>query len=202
MSRSSNSCITPLLAEPQLVFDLSDFILRQFKFLVSGALKFQLDDAWSSQLSFGMSDFSVVGFDVWDKQNSSVVDLAFTQWISCLTLHGRNFTGSFTVLDLRFIYMNYCTLTTIGLDWSGINFIFLGSTGSNLRYPPLPTLVWVWWGCILRLEVFTWGRCDKAHWSSLGLFWMGSLWQLWTMQFTAWLKPHDSGVWRENNRLK
>jgi hypothetical protein len=201
MSRSSNSCITPLLAEPQLVFDLSDFILRQFKFLVSGALKFQLDDAWSSQLSFGMSDFSVVGFDVWDKQNSSVVDLAFTQWISCLTLHGRNFTGSFTVLDLRFIYMNYCTLTTIGLDWSGINFIFLGSTGSNLRYPPLPTLVWVWWeciaaqGCSLEIVVI---KLTGAYMGQYG-------WQLttvWTIQFTACLESHFTGVWREAEGLK
>ena len=119
-----------------------------------------------------------------------------------MSLHWRKVSsGWFTVLDLRFIYRT--AAHSPQLDWIGQQSIrYLESTGSNLRYPPLPTLVWVWWGCILRLEVFTWGRCDKAHWSSLGLFWMGSLWQLWTMQFTAWLKPHDSGVWRENNRLK
>ena len=157
----------------------------------------------SSQLDFGNFAFFVVLF--WCFETNKTVRMSVLLSLCgsvIMSLHWRKVSsGWFTVLDLRFIYRT--AAHSPQLDWIGQQSIrYLESTGSNLRYPPLPTLVWVWWGCILRLEVFTWGRCDKAHWSSLGLFWMGSLWQLWTMQFTAWLKPHDSGVWRENNRLK
>lgn len=119
-----------------------------------------------------------------------------------MSLHWRKgSSGWFTVLDLQFIYRT--DAHSPHLVWIGQESIrYSESTGSNLRYPPLPTLVWVWWGCILRLGILTWGRCDTAHWSLLGLFWMGSLWQLWTMQFTAWLKPHEGGVWRKDGRLK
>ena len=98
---------------------------RQFRFFwCIAVLKFSwkmrevLSCAWERSL--------YLLFGCWCIKTNKTVPMSVLLYLCgsvVMSLHWRNLTGRLSISDLRFISLNNSTLTTIGLDWSGINVI-------------------------------------------------------------------------------